>query len=265
MTELKSFDRVASIYDETRGMPPDVTAAVADAMRAELAELGPTPRLIEVGVGTGRMAVPLAERGVRVTGIDISPAMLAVLRAKRADIDVMFAEAAHPPLRDAAFDASLFVHILHLVPDIHATVRATRALIQKSGRMLLSGDYFVPAPFHDDLQSIFHASVLEAAGVQLPAFQSRDDRINDVFDQGVTEAGGMVRRVDIAMYEAVNTARREYERLASLNFSASWAIPPERLPDVLAVYRPRIEEYFGGWEREVAYDRVVRLAIGELP
>ena len=99
-----------------------------------------TPHLLEVGIGTGRIAVPLAERGVRVTGIDISAKMLAILRDKRPDIDVMFAEASRPPLRDASFDGSLFVHILHLVPDPEATIRATMAAVRPGGVMIEAGD-----------------------------------------------------------------------------------------------------------------------------
>jgi len=126
---LKSFDRVAHCYDDTRGIPPEAARAIGDAIAAMARDVSPSPRLLEVGIGTGRIAVPLAEAGVRVTGIDISPNMLAVLREKRRDIDVLLAEAARPPLRDAAFDAALFVHILHLVPDAEATLRATVRLV----------------------------------------------------------------------------------------------------------------------------------------
>ena len=43
---------------------------------------------LELAIGTGRIAVPLAERGVRVAGIDLSPDMVAQLRAKTAEIPV---------------------------------------------------------------------------------------------------------------------------------------------------------------------------------
>lgn len=64
MTELRSFDRVAAIYDETRNLPADVERAVVDGIAGALCAVAPSPRLVEVGVGTGRIAVPLAERGV---------------------------------------------------------------------------------------------------------------------------------------------------------------------------------------------------------
>jgi SAM-dependent methyltransferase len=70
-------DRIADVYDELPTHPRD-----ADAAAAFLADLaGPGPAL-ELAIGTGRLALPLAERGVAVSGIDASEAMVAKLRAK---------------------------------------------------------------------------------------------------------------------------------------------------------------------------------------
>lgn len=69
--------RVAQMYDSLH--PGVLTSDPAVDRLAELAAEGP---VLELGVGTGRLAVPLARRGLRVTGVDISPAMLDVLAAK---------------------------------------------------------------------------------------------------------------------------------------------------------------------------------------
>ena len=69
-------ERVADVYDEWY-KPVDTLAEVA--LLAELAEGG---RALELGIGTGRIAVPLAARGVEVHGIDASPAMVEQMRAK---------------------------------------------------------------------------------------------------------------------------------------------------------------------------------------
>src|SRR5215204_1419211 len=57
-------------------------AAVVDPVVDFLVELAGTGRALELGVGTGRIALPLARRGVSVHGIDLSEAMIARLRAK---------------------------------------------------------------------------------------------------------------------------------------------------------------------------------------
>jgi SAM-dependent methyltransferase len=73
-------ERVAASYDDSsEGMfDPALVAVVADVL-AGLARGG---RALELGVGTGRIALPLADRGVPVHGIDMSRAMVARLRAK---------------------------------------------------------------------------------------------------------------------------------------------------------------------------------------
>src|SRR6185295_7418648 len=70
-------DRIADSYDE-RHSPP-ATAACIDFL-ASLAGRGPA---LELGIGTGRVALPLAARGVDVRGIDSSKKMVAKMRAKK--------------------------------------------------------------------------------------------------------------------------------------------------------------------------------------
>jgi SAM-dependent methyltransferase len=73
-------ERVAARYDESAAdmFDPAVVGPTVDFL-ADLAGDGPA---LELGIGTGRIALPLAERGVRVHGIDLSDAMVAKLRAK---------------------------------------------------------------------------------------------------------------------------------------------------------------------------------------
>jgi SAM-dependent methyltransferase len=73
-------ERVAARYDESSGEMFD--PAVVDPVLDFLVELAGDGRALELGVGTGRIAVPLAQRGVPVHGIDLSKAMVARLRAK---------------------------------------------------------------------------------------------------------------------------------------------------------------------------------------
>jgi SAM-dependent methyltransferase len=71
---------VAAMYDETSDKMFD--PAVVDPTVDFLAELAGDGRALELGIGTGRIALPLAARGVEVHGIELSRAMAARLRAK---------------------------------------------------------------------------------------------------------------------------------------------------------------------------------------
>ena len=73
-------ERVAKRYDESEGEMFD--PAVIDSVVDFLAERAGSEAALELGIGTGRIALPLAQRGVRVHGIDLSAAMVVRLRAK---------------------------------------------------------------------------------------------------------------------------------------------------------------------------------------
>ena len=113
-----TFDRAAGFYDESRGLGPRVSELVADRVEAAV---GPAARLLEIGVGTGRIAL-LHRRGREIVGVDLSLPMLDRFRAKAAAAGlppptVLRADAGRLPFRDACVDAVLEVHVLHLVPD----------------------------------------------------------------------------------------------------------------------------------------------------
>src|SRR5881628_1455489 len=73
-------ERVAARYDESAEVMSD--AGVVDPVVDLLVELAGSGRALELGIGTGRIALPLAQRGVAVHGIELSRAMVARLRAK---------------------------------------------------------------------------------------------------------------------------------------------------------------------------------------
>jgi len=79
-------ERVAARYDESEGEMFD--AEVIEHTVDFLAEFAGGGRALEFGIGTGRIALPLARRGVPVHGIDMSKAMVARLRAKPGGEDI---------------------------------------------------------------------------------------------------------------------------------------------------------------------------------
>jgi SAM-dependent methyltransferase len=126
-----SFDRVAGIYDATRALPdPVMRAAVASMGRA----LKGCKSVVDVGVGTGRFAKPLQDLGFRVSGVDVSRAMMAKASEKGVETLVL-GDAQLLPIRDRAFDAAVAVHMLHLVKDWRT---AARELGRVSRRMVIS-------------------------------------------------------------------------------------------------------------------------------
>lgn len=95
---------------------------------------------LEVAVGTGRN-LPLYPTGVRLTGIDISPGMLAFARRRaatlRRPVELLEADAQQLPFADASFDTVVCTLSLCTVPDLHATVAEMHRVLRPGGRLLL--------------------------------------------------------------------------------------------------------------------------------
>ena len=87
-------ERWADVYDDEHGF---MDSAPVIALLAELANGQPT---LELGIGTGRVALPLRELGVDIRGLDASPSMVARLRLKRGGdvIEVAFGDMASADL-----------------------------------------------------------------------------------------------------------------------------------------------------------------------
>ena len=116
-----NFDSIAAVYDDMRVFDDDCFNAALDFI---IARFPPSTHknLFEPGIGTGRIAIPFAERGYDVTGVDISDEMLKKLPEKlkhRASLPVTFqkADVTHLPFPDNAFDITVAVHVFHLVRD----------------------------------------------------------------------------------------------------------------------------------------------------
>ena len=141
------YDGIAPIYDPwSRSVVEDVDFYVEEA----LASGGP---VVELAVGTGRIAVPIAKAGVRVIGVDESPAMLEGARAyaERENVsplvDLRLGDLRDPPVDERVQLATVpFRSLLHM-PDEHEKLRALTAaasVLEPGGRFVF--DVFAPSP-----------------------------------------------------------------------------------------------------------------------
>jgi SAM-dependent methyltransferase len=154
LSELASpsaYDAIAELYDPwSRSVTEDVPFYVAEARKAG----GP---VVELGVGTGRIAVPTAAAGVAVIGVDSSAGMVEVCRRRAEDagvaglIDLRLGDISDPPVTERVPIVTCpFRSYLHL-QDTPARLRALRA----AWRMLESGGklvFDVFSPSRDDIE-----------------------------------------------------------------------------------------------------------------
>jgi SAM-dependent methyltransferase len=143
-THVSAYDNIARIYDPwSRSVVEDVQFYVEEAVRSG----GP---VVELGVGTGRIAIPTAAAGVAVIGIDSSEGMLAVARERAeltgVELDLRYGDLRDPPVvGEFPLVTIPFRSLLHMEtdPDRHAALRAARRLLAPAGRFVFA--VFTPA------------------------------------------------------------------------------------------------------------------------
>lgn len=128
-----AFDRAVEYYDATRGFPPGVPEHIG-ATIAQAGGFSAQSRVLEIGVGTGRIALPAAKHVRTYIGIDLSRPMMERLLAKRTDepVSIAHADATRLPLGTGIFDAVIAVHVFHLIPN-------WRDALQEVARVLCPG------------------------------------------------------------------------------------------------------------------------------
>jgi SAM-dependent methyltransferase len=140
---VSGYDNIARLYDPwSRSVVEDVSFYVEEAVRCG----GP---VLELGVGTGRVAIPVAAAGIRVVGVDLSGGMLEVARERAelagVEVDLRRGDMRDPPI-EGVFPLVLipFRSLLHMETDRDRRValRAIAKHLAPAGRLIF--DVFAP-------------------------------------------------------------------------------------------------------------------------
>jgi SAM-dependent methyltransferase len=221
-------EHMAAFYDqwvERLGVSADTDPAVTF-----LAGVAGGGRVLELGVGTGRIAAPLAARGLEVHGIDASPSMVAKLRAKPGGqgISVTIGDFAEV---DAGGTFSLVFVVFNTffaLPSQDAQVRCFTSV----ARRLAAGGAFVLEAFVPDLSRFSWGQATQTTWVGMDAVALEASR-HDPVGQRVTSAHVVLSAEGVR----VDPVRVRYAWPAELDLMA-------RLAGL------RLRERFGGWGRE---------------
>jgi SAM-dependent methyltransferase len=169
------YDTIAELYDPwSRSVVEDVPFYVAEARKAR----GP---VVELGIGTGRIAIPIAHQVIHVIGIDSSREMLATCQRRAEDagvadrIELRLGDLRNPPI-DEAVELVIcpFRSYLHLADDGERVeaFEAARAALLPGGRFVF--DVFSPAP--DDIAETHGRWIEREPGIYERADWDTDSR-----------------------------------------------------------------------------------------
>ncbi len=130
------FDWASHFYDYTRAIPDELMNQTIVALRERI-EICPGDKLLDIGIGTGRLAIPISEKlNVDLIGIDISEKMLQKCRKKvnpLKNVCLIVADGLALPFTNNQFNLVFTSHVLHLLSDPFQIIRNITHLLTKNG------------------------------------------------------------------------------------------------------------------------------------
>ena len=237
-----SFDRAAEYYDATRGRSATGTALETTVLAAALPH-GATA--LEIGVGTGQVAIPLHEAGVSMVGLDLSLAMMAVLVNKaggRPPFPLVNGDATALPFGDDRFDAALFRWVLHLIPNWRDAVAELVRVVRPGGLVLATLGGAGSGP-----KAAIRARFADLAGIDRRPTGidwSDFDGLDDAFDGHGAKIGELESFED----QDDESVEEYLQFLADDRYSWTWSATEESRRRAAADVRVWAEAEFGALE-----------------
>jgi ubiquinone/menaquinone biosynthesis C-methylase UbiE len=251
-----SFDRAADFYDKTRGLPDDIRDRVADMLVDELADRG---TCLEIGVGTGRVALPLHAREISLVGTDLARAMLERLVANAggaAPFPLTLADATRLPYDDGSFGAVLACHVFHLIAAWRDAVDEVMRVLRPGGVLLIDFGGVPWSPWRDSCHEIFERHGVAALR---PGTSSHEEI--------AAHLGG--RATVRALVPVEMTVRRRLQQdlddCEQQIPAWTWAYAPEELREACVAIRAWAAEEAWPLDREVDLARTIQWWAFERP
>ncbi|AEB12754.1 class I SAM-dependent methyltransferase [Marinithermus hydrothermalis] len=230
-----NFSRVAYAYDRTRYHPPEVSGKIATAITAPVEKIFRDPHFLEVGVGTGRIAVPIIARGYRFTGVDLSPAMLEVMRYKIAGVArkvrLVEADVRELPFEKGSFHAVISVHVWHQIREWQRALLEVIRILRPGGFLFEGWDECVKDNEDWRIQEKWREILAEMGYTLVRGRHTR--RLAEV-ERALRQLGLEPKTKTIAEWTEERTPRQSLEILSEQLYSFTWEVPEE-------VFRPSIE------------------------
>lgn len=246
-----AFDRAVEYYDRTRGLSEEASREMTALLLDELTGRG---RCLEVGVGTGLVALPLAEAGIPMVGVDISAPMLAKLVEKaggRSPLPLVLADATRLPFADDSFGGAVVRHVFHLVPEWRTVISELVRVVSSGGVVLVSrGD--IPAAWREVTDRF---KVLAGEPSFARGLESWDP---GTVDQAFEEKGARPRSLPTIEERVLQSLGTFLDQMAEGLHSWTWEVDEPTRREAAADVRKWVLERFGTLDppdaREVAIE-----------
>lgn len=246
MSDSIRFDTAADHYDKTRAVSDETMDRTISLLSSELRDRG---RVLEVGVGTGLLALRLHEAGIPVSGLDLSAPMLAKLVEKAGGappFPAVLGDATTMPFADAAFGAAYLRWVLHLIPGWRAALAEMARVVRPGGVLLVSLGAF------DEVGTAIRARFSEITGLSTDPVGLMWGN-HDALDAELEGLGARLRVLPAIPDEGEEPLGSFLDALEEGRWSWTWHVPEDVRRDAVRELRPWAEERYGPLDRVERY------------
>ncbi|HET7929154.1 MAG TPA: class I SAM-dependent methyltransferase [Actinomycetota bacterium] len=246
MSDSIRFDTAADHYDRTRAISDDAMGRTISLLSSELRDRG---RVLEVGVGTGLLALRLHEAGIPVCGLDLSAPMLAKLVEKAGGappLPLVIGDATAMSFADGAFGAAYLRWVLHLIPDWRAALAEMARVVRPEGVLLVSLGAF------DEVGRAIRARFSEITGLSTDPVGLMWGNV-EALDAELEGLGLRLRVLPSIPEEAEEPLGSFLDDIEEGRWSWTWHVPEDARVDAVRELRPWAEERFGPLDRVERY------------
>jgi len=211
-----AFDRAVADYDRTRALTPGAMRRVLELLVAELRDRQPC---VEIGVGTGRVALPLVGAGIRMVGVDLSLPMLRKLienAGGNAPLPLAIADAVALPFGRSSFGAGMASHVLHLIPAWPDALAELVRVVRPGGVVLVE-----PGGWGTGWSKEVHQAFCREAGISSPFVGTHDA---DQVDQEMRSHRAVPRRLPSVARSRTTTIGDQLGLLEKGVYSFTWSL-----------------------------------------
>ncbi len=285
-----SFDPFAHIYDETRGYPEAVARQIAQAID-QVADATDRTTYLEVGVGTGRIALPLTNLGRTYTGVDISQKMVDRLKEKLqnsnwheqpqpwgtqpdedaahaipvsrytreqppASLRIAMCDITDLPFREHSFDVAISVHVFHLVDGWQRAVQEVLRVMRPGGLLLHCGDDHGPSevqPIQEQWHKIIDELGFDPRRPGAPSHQIVTRYLQQRFE---------TQQIHALTWQRQLTPRQVLRDIELRHFSGTWVIPEPIFAQAIPRLRAWVAEHYGT-RMDTPYEQESRFVINK--
>ena len=232
-----SFDKAASFYDKTRSLSPSGAAEVTKLLRRELEG---RDQVLEVGVGTGRIALPLRETGVGMIGLDLARNMLARLienAGGRMPFPLVQGDASRLPFRDGSFEAAIASWVLHLIPTWHDVLAEMVRVVGPRGILLVD--------VGSEHRSVWHTITWKFREIADVTDWPRGAASYRDVDAVLESFGARARSLDPVIDTGEAALEEQIARLERGVYSVAWGVDEKRRKEAADELREWAEQEYG--------------------